>query len=32
VLTSERVEKLHAAEFEDPGRTPNYSRRYRLDE
>lgn len=32
VLTSERVERLHAAGFSDPGRSPNYWRVYSFPE
>ena len=32
VLTPERVVRLHAAGFSDPGRAPNYWRIYRFDE
>lgn len=32
VLTPERIGRLHAAGFGDPGRTPNYSKTYRLGE
>jgi hypothetical protein len=31
VLTPERVARLHAAGFADPGRAPNYWRDYPLD-
>lgn len=31
VLTPERVARLHAAGFADPGRAPNYSKTYLLD-
>ena len=31
VLTPERVARLHAAGFADPGRAPNYSKTYPLD-
>jgi hypothetical protein len=32
VLTPDRVARLHSAGFADPGRVPNYSRTYALDE
>ena len=32
VLTPERVARLHAAGFADPGRAPNYWKRYPLDQ
>ena len=31
VLTPERIARLHAAGFEDPGRAPNYSKSYPAD-
>jgi hypothetical protein len=31
VLTSERISRLHAAGYADPGRSQNYSRSYRAD-
>jgi hypothetical protein len=32
VLTPDRVARLHAAGFADPGRAPNYWKRYRVDQ
>ena len=32
VLTPERVARLHAAGFADPGRAPNYWKNYPLDQ
>jgi hypothetical protein len=32
VLTPERVTRLHTAGYSDPGRAPNYSKTYALDQ